>query len=241
MIAIVEARDYADMSRRAADIVVGQVKDKPNSLLVLPTGNSPVGLFRELVERQNKGEVDFRDARFVTLDEYAGIGRDDPRRLFSWLMRELFDALSIAADRIDVFDPNAEPEAEAGRIERAIADSGGIDLAVLGLGPNGHLGFNEPGSAIDSRTRLVALAPESIVSNAAYWGSEAAVPRQAFTLGLGTLHEARQCLLIVSGTAKAQILARALEGPIGPAVPASLLRYHADAAVIADRAALGKS
>ena len=179
--------------------------------------------------------------RFVTLDEYAGIRRDDPRRLFSWLKRELFDPLGIVASHIHAFDPQAAPEAEAERIERAITDAGGIDLAVLGLGPNGHLGFNEPGSAIDSRTRQVTLAVESITSNAAYWGSEAAVPHQAFTLGLGTLHEARQCLLIVSGMAKAQILARALEGPIEPDLPASLLRCHSNATVVADLAALGKS
>ena len=237
MIAIVEAQDYDEMCRIAADIVVAQLKAKPDSLLVLPTGNTPVGLFRALVARHSKGEVSFGDARFVTLDEYAGIANNDPRRLFSWLKRELFDPLGIAGDRIRTFDVETAPEAEAGRVERAIADGGGIDLAVLGLGPNGHLGFNEPGSPPDSRTRLVELTPESIVSNAAYWGSEAAVPRQAFTLGLGTLHEARQCLLIVSGAAKAQILARALEGPVNPDIPASLLRRHSGATVVADRAA----
>jgi glucosamine-6-phosphate deaminase len=239
MIEVVEARDYDDMSRLAADIVVAQVKARPDSLLVLPTGNTPIGLFRVLVERQAKGEVGFREARFVTLDEYAGIASGDPRRLFSWLARELFDPLGIPRDRVHAFDPGAPPEAEAERIERAIADAGGIDLAVLGLGPNGHLGFNEPGSLPDSRTLLTALTPESIASNAAYWGSEAAVPRQAFTLGLGTLLEARRCVLMVSGGAKARILRLALEGPIGPVVPASVLRRHPAATLIADRAALG--
>jgi len=236
MIAIVEARDYDHMSWLAADMVMAQVKAKPDSLLVLPTGNTPIGLFRELAARGD--EVDFRRTRFVTLDEYAGIASDDPRRLTSWLAREVFEPLGITCDRVSVFNPGAAPEAEGERIEHAIADAGGIDLAVLGLGPNGHLGFNEPGSAANSRARLVALAPESIVSNAAYWGSEAAVPRRAFTLGLGTLLEARQCMLIVSGVAKAQILERALAGPIGPIVPASLLRNHSRAVVIADRAAL---
>jgi glucosamine-6-phosphate deaminase len=235
MIAIVEARDYDHMSWLSADMVMAQVKAKPDSLLVLPTGNTPIGLFRELAARRD--EADFRRTRFVTLDEYAGIANDDPRRLFSWLARELFEPLGITRDRVSTFDPTAVPEDEAERIEHAIADAGGIDLAVLGLGPNGHLGFNEPGSAADSRARLVELAPASIVSNAAYWGSEAAVPHQAFTLGLGTLLEARQCTLIVSGAAKAQILERALAGPIGPVVPASLLRNHPRAVVIADRAA----
>ncbi len=240
MIEIVKAQTYGDMSRIAADIVVAQLERKPESLLVLPTGNSPLGLFGVLVERRLAGEADFRDARFVTLDEYAGVGGDDPRRLLSWLKRELLDPLDVAADRIHSFDPEAAVEADAERIERLIRDAGGIDLAVLGLGPNGHLGFNEPGSPFDSRTRLVTLAAESIRSNAVYWGSEAAVPRQGVTLGLGTLYEARQCLLIVSGESKAQILARTLEGPISPAIPATLLHRRSNATVIADRAALGR-
>ncbi len=120
MIAIVEAQTYGDMSRIAADVVIAQLREKPDSLLVLPTGNSPLGLFRALVERQQAGKADFRDARFLTLDEYAGVGRDDPRRLFSWLKRELLDPLGVAASHTHAFDPEAAAEAEAERIERLI-------------------------------------------------------------------------------------------------------------------------
>ncbi|MBN9023376.1 MAG: 6-phosphogluconolactonase, partial [Rhizobiales bacterium] len=130
------------------------------------------------------------------------------------------------------------PAAEAARMEDAIARLGGIDLAMVGLGPNGHLGFNEPGSAFDSRSRQVVLTPESIRSNAAYWGSEADVPREGLTLGLGTLQAARCLAMVVAGAGKRDILARSLEGPVGEAVPATLLRQHRNAIVFADRAAL---
>ncbi len=139
------------------------------------------------------------------------------------------------------FDPGADPEFEAKRIEGIIAAHGGIDLAVLGLGPNGHLGFNEPGSPLDCRTRQVSLTPESIRSNAAYWGSEADVPAEAFTLGLGTLRESRSLILIASGEAKAGILAKTLDDPISTDVPATSIRLHPNSIVIADRAALGRT
>ena len=126
-------------------------------------------------------------ARFVTLDEYRGIAAKDRRRLLLWLRRELLDPIGVGEDRVVAFDPEADPDAEPARVEAEIARLGGIDLAIVGLGPNGHVGFNEPGSGFDSRSRRVALAPESIRSNAAYWGSEDDVPREGFTLGLGTL------------------------------------------------------
>lgn len=236
---LIAAEDFNDLSRRAADIIVDQVRAKPASLLVVPTGATPLGMFRALVTAGHG--LDFSRARFVTLDEYAGIGPRDRRRLLLWLRRELLDPLGVGEDRVIAFDPEAEPMAESARVEAAIADHGGIDLAVVGLGPNGHLGFNEPGSPFDSRARLVALTPESIRSNAAYWGSEADVPREAFTLGLGTLREARRLALIAGGERKRAILDRTLRGAVGAEVPATLLRIHPDAVVIADRAALSPS
>ncbi|MCB1500299.1 MAG: glucosamine-6-phosphate deaminase [Bauldia sp.] len=234
------AVDDADMSRRAAAMVVAQLRAKPDSLLVLPTGATPLGLFRALVAAAEAGDLDASCVRFVTLDDYRGIAADDPRRLLLWLRRALLDPLGVGEDRIVAFDPEGDPEAEPARIEAAIAEGGGIDLAIVGLGPNGHLGFNEPCSRFDSRARRIALTPESIRSNAAYWGSEDVVPREGFTLGLGTLMEARRLVLIASGARKRGILAAALDGPTGEAVPATLLRLHPEATVIADRAALGR-
>jgi glucosamine-6-phosphate deaminase len=235
---VVTADDYDDLSRCAAALVIDAVRDRPESVLVLPTGATPLGMFRELAAAAAAGTADFGRARFVTLDDYAGIEAADRRRLLLWLRRELLDPIGIAEDRIVAFDPTAAPLEEAARIEAAIAGWGGIDLAVVGLGPNGHLAFNEPGSAFDSRARRITLTPESIRSNAAYWGAEADVPRKGFTLGLGTLQDARRLVLIASGAGKRDILARTLHGPIGEDVPATLLRVHPHATVIADRAAL---
>ncbi|MCB1488867.1 MAG: glucosamine-6-phosphate deaminase [Bauldia sp.] len=236
---ILEASDYADLSRKAADILLAQLRGKPDSLLVLPTGNTPLGLFRELVRAARSGAADFARVRFVTLDEYAGIAGNDRRRLLLWLRKELLDPIGVADDSVLAFDPLADATSEVERIEAGIAEYGGVDLAVVGLGPNGHLGFNEPGSPFDSRARQVPLTPESIRSNAAYWGSEADVPATAFTLGLGTLLASRKLVLIASGAAKRDILARTIDGGISPEVPATLLRRHPDSLAIADRAALG--
>jgi glucosamine-6-phosphate deaminase len=231
--------DYEELSARAASLFIGQAKKRPDSVCVLPTGRTPEGLFRLLVDAHHRNGVNFSRLRFVTLDEYAGIRRDDRRCLYQWLRRALFDPIGISMDQVAAFNPaSVEPDAEAARIEMAIAAWGGIDLAIVGLGPNGHVGFNEPGSTADSRARQVALTEESIVSNARYWGSKQDVPRSAYTLGIATLREARSIILMASGIAKAAILARALEGPESPDIPASLLRSHVGFTVLADREAL---
>lgn len=228
---------YEQLSDKAAALILAQVQNKPRSLFVLPTGATPLGLFRRLVEAGKAGHADFSAAIFAVLDEYAGIATSDRRSLCGWLRRELLDPLAISDDRILTFTPHGEPQVEAERMEHALAQNGGIDVAVLGLGPNGHLGFNEPGSAFDSGCRLVSLTPESIRSNAAYWGSEADVPRTGFTLGLGTLLAARDFVLMVSGAHKADILARTINGPASVDLPATIVHLHPNAIVLADRAA----
>lgn len=238
---LIAVGDAALLAAEAARLVRAQLAAKPDSLLVVPTGATPLGMFGALVEAAEAGAADFGRCRFAILDEYRDIAPDDRRSLQGWLRREFLDPLGVAVERVIAFDARAAPEEEAARVEEAIAAAGGIDFAVVGLGPNGHLGFNEPGSPFDSRTRRVVLTPESIRSNAAYWGSEDAVPLEGFTLGLGTLRAARRLMLLASGERKRDILARTLAGPVGPAVPATLLRLHADAIVLADRAALGQA
>jgi glucosamine-6-phosphate deaminase len=233
---LIEAEDSNDFARKATELVVGQLKSKPNSLIALPTGNTPVPMFRKLVSRGDASL--FRNARFVTLDEYSGIDVDDRRRLLSWLHRELLGPAGIGSHQLIAFDPTADHEVECARIEDAITSWGGLDLAVLGLGPNGHLGFNEPGSSFESRTRKVALTQGSIESNAPYWGSQADVPRYGLTLGLATLREARCILLLASGAGKAEIVARLMNEPIGAALPATILRLCPHSIFLADRAAL---
>ncbi|MBB4301429.1 glucosamine-6-phosphate deaminase [Rhodobium orientis] len=236
---LIEAVDYGELSRVAAGIVVEQVRTRPDSLLVLPTGNTPAGMFRELIAAAQRGEADFSRARFAMLDEYAGIARNDGRRLYHWICKELFDRLCVRPGAVIAFDPEADPDCEARFVEQRIARQGGIDLAVLGLGPNGHIGMNEPGSDADSRTRLVTLTPATIRSNAAYWGSEARVPKRGLTLGLGTLAEARSLVVVVAGGGKAAILERVLNAAPSADLPATILRSHPASTVIADRAALG--
>jgi glucosamine-6-phosphate deaminase len=237
---LIEAEDHADLGRKARDVVVRLLRAKPASLMALATGNTPVPMFRELAAVARTDQLLFQQARFVTLDEYADIGSEDRRRLLSWLNREFTGPAGIDPQRVIAFVPTADHLNECARIEDAIAENGGLDLAVLGLGPNGHIGFNEPGSSFASRTRKVALAAESIRSNASYWGSEADVPRSGLTLGIGTLREARSILLLASGASKAGIVARLMQEPVGEALPASVLRLCANAFFVADRAALSK-
>lgn len=224
--------DYTSLCQAVAAEVISQLKRKPHSVLVFPTGNTPIGLFKELVSAHNSGAANFSAAQVVILDEYAGLMPGDPRSLADWLKRELLTPIALPQSSIHGFENG--PDA----MEKQIKRLGGLDLVILGLGPNGHLGFNEPGSAFDSRARRIDLTPDSIASNAAYWGSEDRVPRQGFTLGLGTLARAASIILMVSGSGKADILAKTLRGPISPANPASVLRRLAQSQVFADAAAL---
>ncbi|MGH6875141.1 MAG: 6-phosphogluconolactonase, partial [Aestuariivirgaceae bacterium] len=158
--------------------------------------------------------------------------------LFSWLRREFLEPAGIHDQQVIAFDPLADHQADCKRIEETIAALGGLDMAVLGLGPNGHLGFNEPGSSFDSLTRKVKLAPQSIISNASYWGSVTDVPEHGLTLGLGTLRQARSIVLLVSGAGKAEIVSRLMREPVSEMLPASLLRLCPQSIMIADRACL---
>jgi glucosamine-6-phosphate deaminase len=233
---LIVTKDYDQLSAAAAETLVAHIRQQPDSVLVLPTGNTPLGMYRQLVQRAHGGEVSFDQAYLVELDEYLGIELDDPRNLYRWLDEVFITPAGFSPDRVFRFDSTTvDPTQEVARAEAALEAKGGIGLLVLGLGPNGHLGFNEPGSPFDSRTRAVDLTAESIESNARYWGGADLVPCcQALTLGLGTLSGARQTVLLVSGTAKADILAETLYGPIGVDVPATLLRQIDNVTVIAD-------
>lgn len=233
---LIVAHDYEDLSRRAARLLVDLLGPLSKPVIVLPTGNTPLGMYRELLELAPVERAVFSGAGFFQLDEYVGIDGDDWRSLAGWLRRAFLDGANISTSAVTNFRSSAPDGAmEARRMEKAICAAGGIDVSVLGIGLNGHVGFNEPGSAADSPTRIVQLTPQSVRSNAAYWGGEAAVPRQAYTLGLGTLSRARQTVLLVSGAAKGRILHAAMEGSVTPEVPATFLHQLQDVTVIADR------
>ena len=217
--------DYEAMSAEAARIVAGAVAAKPDLVLALPTGSTPLGMFRKLLELQAAGELDLARVTFFCLDEYLGAGPDDPNSLTGWLLKEFMGPAGIREDQLHLVPSTApDPEAAAARYDAELQAHGGLDLAVLGLGPNGHIAFNEPGSARQSRTRVLDLTPESIAQSAAYWEAGTEVHTRAMTMGVGTLLEAERIVLIVSGAAKAEMLRRSLNEAPSADVPASWLQ-----------------
>jgi glucosamine-6-phosphate deaminase len=239
MIRTVVVDNYDALSRAAADAVAATLRRTPDALLLLATGDTPMGAYRELSERRARGELDTSRVRAAQLDEYAGLGPDDRRSLYGWMERSFLEPLGIPAERTIRLDAGLPPDVACRSYDAAVAAAGGFELAVLGLGPNGHLGFNEPPIERDAPTRLVPLTPESVRSNARYWGDEGDVPREALTCGLASLLEAREILLVVSGAHKREILSRTLASPPSADVPASWLQSAAgDVLVLADRAAL---
>lgn len=210
----------------AADFITAQVRANPTLSILVATGNTPMPTYTELARRVKAGEADFSRVTAVQLDEYLDVAGDDPRSLWGWMQRSFVQPLGITRTvRLE----------EPSEFEAALEALGGLDLAILGLGPNGHLGFNEPPSPPDAPTRRLTLTPESLVSNAAYWG-DLAVPTGAITAGMNVILSARATLLLVSGAHKRSILRRTLAGPETAEVPASFLR-RTPLTVIADEAA----
>ncbi|HJR78776.1 MAG TPA: glucosamine-6-phosphate deaminase [Anaerolineales bacterium] len=235
---LVIINDYDALSRAGADWVAEAVDAKPDAAIVVATGETPMGIYRELAERRSRGLIDTSRLRVFELDAYLGLVPDDRRSLFGWTRRSFLEPLGIAEANVVRLAGDAPDPWEASRAyEAAAREAGGFDISILGLGPNGHLGFNEPPSPPDAPTRVVDLTPESIASNARYWGGEEQVPRRALTCGMDLLLAARRTLLVVSGAHKHQILHRAVEGPQTPEVPASYLQEPSDVTVLADRAA----
>ena len=236
----VVADDYDAMSRLAADKLAAVIAANPAAAVLVATGNTPMGMYAELAGRRRRGDFDASLLRAFQLDEYLGLAPDDRRSLYGWMRRSFTEPLGIPDANVVRLPGNAaDPDAACAAFERAIADAGGIDVAVLGLGPNGHLGFNEPPSPADAPTRVVELTLESIASNGPYWGGTDQVSRRALTVGMRVLLAARLTLLVVAGLPKRGILARTVTGPVTPDVPASLLRIAPDVVVLADRAAWG--
>ncbi len=232
--------DHDAMSRAAADELAAVVGVNPLASVLVATGNTPMGMYAELAERRRRGQFYASRLRVWQLDEYLGLAPDDRRSLYGWMRRSFVEPLGIPDGHVARLPGDADdPDAACAAFERAIMAAGGIDVAILGLGPNGHLGFNEPPASADSPTRVVDLTPESIASNGPYWGGADQVPRRALTVGMRVLLNARLTLLVVSGAHKRDILARTVAGPITPEVPASLLQTAPSVVVVADRPAWG--
>jgi glucosamine-6-phosphate deaminase len=230
--------DYAAVSRVAADRIGAVIAAKPDATVVLATGSSPMGAYSELAERRRQGRLDATRLHVFQLDAYLGLPPEDRRSLYRWLAESFLEPLGVpAAQVVRLPGDAADPEAVCRAYDEAVREAGGFDLSVLGLGPNGHLGFNEPPADPDSSTRVIQLTEASIESNARYWGGRDEVPRFALTAGMHVLLGARQTLLLVSGAHKQAILRRTVEGPVTPDVPASYLQGAPNVTVIADRAA----
>lgn len=238
---IYKAKDYDDLSRKAANIISAQVIMKPDCVLGLATGSSPIGTYKQLIEWYQKGDLDFSQVKSVNLDEYKGLTRDNDQSYYYFMYNNLFKDINIDMANTNVPD-GTEPDSdkECSRYEEVVASMGGVDLQLLGLGHNGHIGFNEPAEDFPKATHCVDLAPSTIEANKRFFESIDDVPKQAYTMGIGTIMNARKILMIVSGADKAQILHDVVCGPITPKVPASILQLHKDVVIVADEAAMSR-
>lgn len=238
---IIKTADYNEMSRKAANLIGAQVIMKPDCILGLATGSSPIGTYKELIKRCEEGDLDFSQVQSVNLDEYKGLSRDNDQSYYYFMNHNLFDHINI--DKANTHVPNgmeSDAEKECANYEELIKSLGGIDLQLLGLGHNGHIGFNEPAEEFDKVTHCVDLQESTIEANKRFFASVDDVPRQAYTMGIGTIMSAKKIIVVVSGEDKADIVKRAFSGPITPSVPASILQMHPDVTVICDAAAYSK-
>ena len=238
---ICKAKNYQDMSRKAANIISAQVIMKPHCVLGLATGSSPIGTYKQLIEWYNKGDLDFARVTSINLDEYKGLSPENPQSYRYFMNTNLFDHVNI--DKTRTFVPNGlepDPEKACAAYEEIIRQSGGIDLQLLGLGRNGHIGFNEPADSFARETHCVNLTESTIDANKRFFESENDVPRQAYTMGIGSIMKARKILVVVSGEDKADALKATICGPITPQFPASILQLHNDVTIVADEAAMSK-
>jgi glucosamine-6-phosphate deaminase len=229
-----------EVARLAADAVERLVRERPTAVLGLATGSSPVPTYRELVRRHESGAApSYAEVRCVLLDEYLGLPAGHPQTYRATIAREVTDALGIPAERVHAPDPT-DPAAAGPAYEALLRDLGGVDLQVLGIGTDGHLAFNEPGSSLGSRTRVKTLTEQTRADNARFFRSPDEVPRHVLTQGLATIGDARHLLLVATGAAKAEAVAAAVEGPLSASCPASVLQLHPHVTVLLDAAAAGR-
>lgn len=238
---IYRAKDYEDMSRKAANIIASQVVLKPDCVLGLATGSTPIGAYKNLVEKYEQGDLDFSQVTTVNLDEYKGLPRENDQSYYYFMHDNLFDHVNVKPENTHLPDGTKEDsDEECARYEELIRTLGGQDLQLLGLGHNGHIGFNEPDAIFEKATHCVDLQESTIEANKRFFASADDVPKQAYTMGIGTIMQAKKILVVVSGEDKADTVAKAFFGPVTPEVPASILQFHKDVILVADETALSK-
>ncbi|MCM8784672.1 MAG: glucosamine-6-phosphate deaminase [Candidatus Omnitrophica bacterium] len=240
---VIIKKNYEEMSKEAAKIVKDLIQKKENCVLGLATGSTPVGLYKELIRMHKEEGLDFSKVITFNLDEYYGLSPDHPQSYRYFMDINLFNHINIKKDNTNVPDgkvPIEKIEQYCEWYEDMIKKVGGIDLQVVGIGGDGHIGFNEPGSSLNSRTRLVALDEQTIKDNSRFFDKIEDVPRFAITMGVGTILEAKEIILLANGEKKAEIVAKAIEGPITSQISASVLQLHPKVTIILDEEAASK-
>ncbi|SFM21105.1 glucosamine-6-phosphate deaminase [Salibacterium qingdaonense] len=234
---VIAAKDYQDMSEKAASLIAEEINKQPAIVLGLATGGTPEGTYQALI--REAGSVPLSRLQTFNLDEYAGLPPEHPNSYHFYMKEKLFLPLQLGANQTHLPRGDADDlQKEAGRYENHIQESGGIDLQLLGIGENGHIGFNEPGSSFDSRTHIVELKPSTREANARFFDEKEEVPHHAVTMGIQTIMESRRIMLLASGTRKQEAVTNLLEGKISEDFPASVLQKHPYVTIIADEAAL---
>ena len=234
-------KDYGKLSRKAARFVAGFVEINPQASLGLPTGSTPLGMYERLIKIYNETELDFSGIRTFNLDEYIGLDRDHPRSYYSYLKEHFTGQVNLEPANTNFIDGNAADwEQECLRYESKIQEAGGIDLMILGIGRNGHIGFNEPAKSLATKTHKVDLAQETLNANSRFFESEEKMPKKALTMGVGTILKARNILLLANGNSKALAVDKFINGEISTEFPASLLHTHLAVRVIIDHEAAEK-
>lgn len=235
---VVVTKDYTEMCKQASRIFAAQITLKPDSVLGLATGSTPVGMYKELIQMYNENRVDFSRVKTVNLDEYAGLSGDNDQSYRYFMNHNLFDHININKENTNVPNGTASDlEAECARYEQVVESMGGVDIQLLGIGNNGHIAFNEPCGEFPEKTHVVDLTQNTIEANARFFNSMDEVPKKALTMGIGTIMKAKKIILLANGTKKAQTIHDMVYGPITPNVPASVLRLHPDVTVFVDEEA----
>jgi glucosamine-6-phosphate deaminase len=232
---VVMVKDQEEMAKEAAAIIASQIRRKPDSVLGFATGSTPLGLYRELIRLHREEGLSFSKVTTFNLDEYVGLPPRHPQSYNYFMWTNLFDHIDVTPEKVHMPDGMAEDiDGFCEWYEERIKQVGGIDIQILGIGANGHLAFNEPGSSLGSRTRIKTLTETTIRDNARFFDDPNEVPRYAITMGIGTIMEAKRLLLLASGTAKAEAIRKTLEGPVTAMVPATIVQMHRYAQLLLD-------